>query len=141
MTLQVLEEGRHHRRRPKEVKPTLGTCAGCGRENMELGDGLCQRCWDDDEAEVKRVERLQQIRTCGDLDRHWYRVGQGAHSCMCGQVPEDIFFAADCTCGKRFQVHDRECAWAIRAKRRNQWIDDHPGLSPKLHKIESWRIT
>ena len=54
-----MDEGRHHKIRTpvKEAEATTGTCSRCGRENQELGNGLCQQCYDGKSRRRKEAER------------------------------------------------------------------------------------
>lgn len=75
-----------------------------------------------------------RIKRCGDNNRHWYFEGD---TCICGQVPQGIFFAANCTCGARryiYPVHKPDCAYVLWCKKRNLWIQQHPNLRPPLGK-------
>lgn len=70
---------------------------------------------------------------CGDRNMHWYQDGD---ACVCGQVPSDIFFAASCDCGEyqmRHPMHNPECAYVAWAKKRNEWIANHPEVEPRLN--------
>ena len=72
---------------------------------------------------------------CGYLNRHWYCDGE---PCVCGQIPEEIFFAVSCDCGGyrlRKPVHNPNCSYIAWAKKRNEWIREHPGLKPPLDYI------
>jgi len=64
---------------------------------------------------------------CGYLNMHWYDNGD---TCECGQIPRNIFFAPDCTCGasktnSRRLVHAPDCAYIAWAEERNKWIDEN----------------
>ena len=63
---------------------------------------------------------------CGYLDRHYYSDGE---SCICGQIPVEIFFAANCDCGGyrlRRPVHHPSCSYVAWVKKYNQWVVEHP---------------
>lgn len=75
---------------------------------------------------------------CGDLNMHWYQDGP---TCVCGQVPEDIFFAATCNCGasrsgRRKPIHSPDCNYIAWAEKRNKWIDEHP-TQPPLNRVSA----
>lgn len=80
---------------------------------------------------------------CGYMNMHWYQDGD---SCQCGQVPKDIFFAANCTCGGyrlRKPIHDPDCPYIAWAKKRNRWIIEHMGDDPPIDppmKSVSYRV-
>ena len=66
---------------------------------------------------------------------HFYHSGE---SCICGQVPVSVFFAQQCDCGaqrQRYALHKIECAYICWGKKRNEWIDAHPEVSPPVEKI------
>lgn len=83
---------------------------------------------------------------CGFLNMHWYGKGD---SCQCGQIPEDLFFSKACTCGahskfysldrdsrlSKYPKHSEDCAYIEWAKRRNEWIGQHPEVNPPIDKI------
>ena len=69
---------------------------------------------------------------CGDNNMHWYDKGD---TCVCGQIPRDIFFATPCSCGeyqKRQPMHHPECANVLWAMNRNRWIAEHQEIDPPL---------
>lgn len=71
---------------------------------------------------------------CGDLGLHFYKDGP---TCLCGQIPEIIFFAKNCTCGEgrnRHPVHKPDCVYVEWGRQRNLWIDEHPNTDPKLDR-------
>ena len=73
---------------------------------------------------------------CGDLGMHWYHSGS---TCECGQIPEDIFFAASCSCGAfrvglRKPVHSPDCASIAWAKKRTEWIQNNQ-VDPPINPI------
>lgn len=79
-------------------------------------------------------------RHCGDLGMHWYRDGD---TCLCGQVPVDIFFAANCDCGVQdlhlaheAAIHSPKCAFVRWAERRNAWVQDHPEAHLKSVEVK-----
>ena len=75
------------------------------------------------------------MNKCGDHGMHWYHDGD---TCMCGQIPKDIFFAEQCSCGAyryRKPVHDPDCSQIQWAKKRNQWISEHPNINPPLDRV------
>ena len=72
---------------------------------------------------------------CGDLNMHWYAPGAESNTCVCGQVPCEMFFSFPCDCGQsqyRHPVHNPDCAHVKWAERLNQWIKEHPELNPSL---------
>ncbi len=71
---------------------------------------------------------------CGDLNMHWWEPGQ-RDSCVCGQVPYDIFFGTACDCGEgRYlkPVHYKDCASIASQKKHNEWILAHPEVDPPM---------
>jgi len=63
---------------------------------------------------------------CGYLGMHWYKDGD---TCVCGQVPVDIFFAAPCTCGAhRYLMHAPDCEYLAWRRKEAQWRKEHPGI-------------
>lgn len=72
---------------------------------------------------------------CGDLNMHFYKDGD---TCICGQIPKEIFFSRVCDCGAsrsgaRKPVHRPDCSYIAWAEKRNRWIKEHstePALNP-----------
>ena len=66
---------------------------------------------------------------CGDMGMHWFDPRSHTGACVCGQVPEDIFFAAVCDCQPlvtaRTKSHYANCAYVAWAQRRNEWRIAH----------------
>jgi len=76
-----------------------------------------------------------RLKRCGDNNMHWF--GEG-NTCLCGQVPWSIFFAANCTCGGYRYInpeHKPDCVYIEWAKKRNLWITQHPNLKPRLDRV------
>ena len=74
------------------------------------------------------------MEKCGDRNMHWYSDGD---TCICGQVPVEIFFAAACTCGQykmSHPIHKPDCEYALWAGRHNKWIAEHPEVIPPMVK-------
>ena len=80
---------------------------------------------------------------CGDLNMHWYQDG---NSCACGQIPEDVFFASNCSCGatKTTQLspmHSPDCPYVAWAENRNAWImknDTEPELGTTIVRASKY---
>jgi hypothetical protein len=72
---------------------------------------------------------------CGVNNQHWYSDGE---TCQCGQIPVDIFFSKPCSCGAghlRKPKHKEDCDYISWAKKRNQFINEHPELKPQIDKV------
>lgn len=81
------------------------------------------------------MQQEVRLKRCGDNNLHWF--GEG-NTCLCGQIPYSIFFAANCTCGGyRYinPIHKPDCVYVEWAKKRNYWIQQHPNLKPRLDKV------
>ena len=75
------------------------------------------------------------MNKCGDRNMHWYHPGNSAKTCMCGQIPHDIFFATACDCGQyqmKRPVHYPDCAQVAWAKKHNEWVRKHPEVDPLI---------
>ncbi len=62
---------------------------------------------------------------CGNLNMHWYQDGD---TCVCGQIPQEMFFATSCSCGigvVRTPVHSPDCAYVAWANKRNYWVAEN----------------
>ena len=82
-------------------------------------------------SEKPRVEIVNENK-CGNQDTHWYSSGD---TCICGQVPVDIFFASSCTCGGyrlRKPIHKLNCGYVDWVAKHNRWIQEHPEVNPPL---------
>lgn len=84
------------------------------------------------------MSSLSVKEQCGDEGHHWYgtRPQDGtADTCLCGQVPADVSFGGQCSCGvPRNSAHWPSCDWVQWAEWRNAWVDEHPEVDPAVAK-------
>lgn len=79
---------------------------------------------------------------CGDGGHHFYNGEVKQDTCLCGQVPVDIFFVKGCTCGAghdKNPIHTLDCAYVQWSIRRNDFIRAHrtnPPLRPTNYKVK-----
>lgn len=112
------------------------------KKNLGLSDERVQQ-WKEEVAreygEDSISEKGVKMNKCGDHGMHWYHDGE---TCVCGQIPKEIFFAASCSCGAyRYlkPIHDPDCTQVEWGKKRNQWITEHPDTNPPLDRA-SYRV-
>ena len=92
---------------------------------------------DDEYTEIRqsldKSKRQYGMEKCGDRNLHYYSDGD---TCICGQIPKDIFFASACSCGayrNRKPVHKADCTYIQWAKKRNRWIAEHMKDEPPIN--------
>ena len=77
------------------------------------------------------------MEKCGHLNMHWYHDGD---TCTCGQVPADIFFSANCTCGqsqKKYPIHASDCAFVRWVDKRNKFVAANLDIRPRLKLVHA----
>jgi hypothetical protein len=79
---------------------------------------------------------------CGDYGRHYYNGKIKPESCLCGQIPVDIFFASGCDCGacrELHPVHQPGCKQIVWMEKRNKFIREHtinPPIEPVHYRVQ-----